>query len=307
MDDIARIDIAGDTSFALMLEAHRRQHQIFVYHPDTLVLTAGDSLKAYGDWLTPHDKQGKHVTIQKSDWVNLAEVDVVLLRQDPPFDMHYITTTYLLETIAENTLVVNDPRGVRNAPEKIIAASQFAQLMPPTIITRQQTAITEFRATHGDIIIKPLYGSGGAGIFLVKSGDGNLNSVVETLLAVDRTPLMIQRYLPAIQHGDKRIIMLDGKPIAALNRLPAMGEVRANLHVGGRMAVADLTETDRRITEAIGDFLRAQGLLFCGIDVIGGYLTEINSTSPTGLREIKTLTHIDHTQAIWEAIEAKIK
>ena len=315
MDPLRAIRVRGDTSFALMLEAQRRKHKIFAYHPNSLALIAGGKLTAYGDWVVPHDVgdkpgdkgEGKHFTIDKSEWVNLAEVDVVLMRQDPPFDMHYITATHLLETIADKTLVVNDPRGVRNAPEKIVVATRFAHLLPPTLISRDPRAIAEFRATHGAIIIKPLYGSGGAGVFLLKEGDGNVTSVVETLLAVDRSPLMIQRYLAEIKHGDKRIIMLDGKPIAALNRLPAKGEVRANLHVGGQEAHAELDEADLRITAAIGDFLVDEGLLLCGIDVIGGYLTEINNTSPTGLREIKALTKIDHTKQIWDVIEAKIK
>lgn len=309
MDPIEAIHVSGDTSFALMLEAHRRRHKIFAYHPNSLALLAGGTLRAYGDWLTPHDVTGenKHFTKNKSEWVNLAEVDVVLMRQDPPFDMHYITATHLLETIIDKTLVVNDPRGVRNAPEKIVVATRFARLLPPTLISRSLEAIAEFRTKHSDIIIKPLYGSGGAGVFLLKKGDANVTSVVETLLAGDRAPLMIQKYLPEIKQGDKRIIMLHGKPIAALNRLPAKGEVRANLHVGGQEAYTELNEADLRITDAIGDFLVGQGLLLCGIDVIGGYLTEINNTSPTGLREIKTLTNTDPTKQIWDVIETKIK
>ena len=202
--------------------------------------------------------------------------------------------------------MVNDPAGVRNAPEKLVTATHFAHLMPPTLISRDLPAIRAFRTAHGDIVIKPLYGGGGAGVFVLKQGDGNLTGVIEVLLENDRAPLMIQRYVPEIQSGDKRIIMVDGKPIAALNRTPQSGEVRANMHAGGQVAAADITPADKKITDAIGEFLRAHGLLFCGIDVIGGFLTEINATSPTGLRQIKTLAGIDCTQPIWDAIEAKL-
>ena len=310
MDDIARINIRGDSSFALMLEAHRRAHRLFVYQPDSLAFMAGkpSKLTAYGDWLTPNDTDtaGKHITKHSSESLNLAEVDVVLMRQDPPFDMNYITATHLLETISDKVLVVNDPRGVRNAPEKMVTATHFAHLMPPTLISRDLTAMGEFRKRYKDVIVKPLYGGGGDGIFRIKPGDANLTSLVETLLRVHRSPLMIQQYLPAIAKGDKRVFLLDGKPLAAINRLPPSDDVRANLHVGGKAAPAEIDRHDNRIADAIGGFLRDNGLVFCGIDVIGGMLTEINSTSPTGLREIKSLTGKDYTPQIWDAIEAKL-
>lgn len=305
MDAIETIDIRGDSSFALALEASARGYDIFIYHPDHLAFIPGVGLTARGKWVQVKDEVGNHVQILSEARIDLTELDVILMRQDPPFDMHYITATYLLETIMDKVLVVNHPTSVRNAPEKLVA-TLFHELMPPTLITSDVSEIRTFRDKYQNIIVKPLYGNGGSGIFHLKPDDTNLSSLIETMLLLDRSPLMIQQYLPAVSKGDKRVIMIDGVATGAVNRVPAAGEARSNLHVGGKAEQSDLDENDYRIAEAIGTFLKEKELLFCGIDVIGGYLTEINVTSPTGLREIKTLSGIDLAVKIWDSITAKL-
>ncbi|MGB1964061.1 MAG: glutathione synthase [Candidatus Puniceispirillales bacterium] len=305
MDAIETIDIRGDSSFALALEASARGYDIFIYHPDHLAFIPGVGLTARGKWVQVKDEVGNHVQVLSEARIDLTELDVILMRQDPPFDMHYITATYLLETIMDKVLVVNHPTSVRNAPEKLVA-TLFHELMPPTLITSDVSEIRTFRDEYQNIIVKPLYGNGGSGIFHLKPDDTNLSSLIETMLLLDRSPLMIQQYLPAVSKGDKRVIMIDGVATGAVNRVPAAGEARSNLHVGGKAEQSDLDENDYRIAEAIGTFLKEKELLFCGIDVIGGYLTEINVTSPTGLREIKTLSGIDLAVKIWDSITAKL-
>ena len=305
MDPIAEVDIHGDSSFALALEAQARGYRIFTYHPDQLALIPGQGLSAKGQWIRVQDRVGNHVEVIQEERIDLTDLDVILMRQDPPFDMHYITATYMLESIMDKVLVVNHPVSVRNAPEKLVA-TLFPELMPPTLITKDITEIKAFRERYKDIIIKPLHGNGGSGIFHLKPGDSNLSSLIETMTLIERSPLMIQQYLPSVRNGDKRVIMIDGKAVGAVNRVPAEGEARSNLHVGGKAVKTELDADDLRIAEAIGGYLQSHGLLFCGIDVIGGYLTEINVTSPTGLREIKRLSGIDLAKAIWDNILTKL-
>ncbi|MBB3931045.1 glutathione synthase [Kaistia hirudinis] len=304
MDHIASINIKGDSTFALMLEAQRRGHRLYHYTPERLSLRDG-RVEARLESVQVRDVPGDHFSLGDTERTDLAKFDVVLLRQDPPFDMGYITTTHLLERIHPKTLVVNDPAQVRNAPEKIFV-TEFPELMPPTLISRDPEEIRLFRQEHGDIIIKPLYGNGGAGVFRLSEGDQNLASLLEIFAAAYRAqPYVIQRYLPAVRAGDKRIILVDGVAVGAINRVPADGESRSNMHVGGRPEPIELTRRDREICEAIGPALRARGFLFVGIDVIGDHLTEINVTSPTGIREVKRFGGADIAALVWDAIEAK--
>lgn len=303
MDPIDRIDIGGDSTFALLLEARRRGHAMFYYTPPNLALYAG-RLLAHGSTLTVEDKTGTHYKVSDPRTVDLSEFDVVLLRQDPPFDMSYITTTHLLERIHPKTLVVNDPAHVRNAPEKVFVLD-FLDLMPPTLVTRNPDDVKRFRAEHKDIIIKPLYGNGGASVFHVPPGDTNLNSLIELFQTVFREPFMVQQYRPEVRAGDKRIILVDGEVVGAVNRVPAADETRSNLHVGGVATATDLTPRDREICARLGPELKKRGLLFTGIDVIGPYLTEINVTSPTGIRQVKAFGGADIAALIWDAIERK--
>jgi glutathione synthase len=304
MDPIESISPNGDSSFALMLEAQARGHEIAYYTPNTLALE-NNILTARVASLELLDQPDDFYTRGEFASVDLARFDVILLRQDPPFDMHYITTTHLLERVQPTTLVVNDPVSVRNAPEKILV-TEFPELMPPTLITRDRQAIRDFRSEHGNIIVKPLYGNGGAGVFLISEGDQNLASLIELFEQSFVEPFMVQRYLPEVRQGDKRIILVDGEPVAGLNRIPSDGEVRSNMHVGGRPELSDLTEREREICAAIGPALRARDLIFVGIDVIGGYLTEINVTSPTGIREIRRFGGPDIAVLIWDAIESRL-
>ena len=310
MDPIAGIDIRGDTTFALGLEAQRRGHDLFVYHPADLSMDMEkgrrpkDSVMATGQPTEFIDQIGQHFKEGEKEQRHLINSDVVLMRQDPPFDMQYITATHLLDHIHPETLVVNNPTEVRNAPEKLLITA-FPDLLPPTLVSRNEDDIRAFRRAYKNIIVKPLFGNGGAGIFHIKPDDDNLSSLLEVMLAQDRAPLMIQQYLPDVRQGDKRVILVDGVAVGALNRLPAEGEARSNMHVGGTPAEIGLDDHDHRIAEAIGPLLRDRGLLFTGIDVIGGYLTEINVTSPTGLREIERFTGVDLAVNIWDAIEAK--
>ena len=304
MDPVERIDIRGDSTFALLLEAQRRGHDIFYYTPQNLALE-GNTLFARGTRLSVEDQLGDHYKIGAASRENLAEWDVVLLRQDPPFDMAYITTTHLLERIHPKTLVVNDPAHVRNAPEKIFVLD-FLDLMPATLVTRALDDVLAFRRAYKDIILKPLYGNGGASVFRIRPDDTNLASLVELFQTVFREPFMVQEYRPEVRAGDKRIILVDGEFTGAVNRVPAEGETRSNLHVGGTAARTELTEREREICARLGPELKRRGLIFTGIDVIGGFLTEINVTSPTGIRQVKAFGGADIAALIWDCIEAKV-
>ncbi|MBN9028098.1 MULTISPECIES: glutathione synthase [Kaistia] len=304
MDHIARINIRGDSTFALMLEGQRRGHKLYHYTPDRLSLNDG-RVEAAIEAVTVRDVPGDHFSLGEAERTDLSTMDVVFLRQDPPFDMGYITTTHLLERIHPKTLVVNDPAEVRNAPEKIFV-TEYPKLMPPTLISRDADEIRRFRQEHGDIIIKPLFGNGGAGVFRLSEGDQNLASLLEIFSAAYRgEPYVVQRYLPAVRAGDKRIILVDGVAVGAINRVPADGESRSNMHVGGRPEPIELTRRDREICEAIGPDLKKRGFVFVGIDVIGDYLTEINVTSPTGIREVKRFGGADIASLVWDAVESK--
>ena len=303
MDHVSRLNIRGDSTFALMLEAARRGHRLFHYTPGQLSMRNGKA-SARVEPVEVRDTEGDHYTLGAPEHADLSRFDVILLRQDPPFDMGYITTTHLLERIHPHTLVVNDPASVRNAPEKLFV-TEFPDLTPPTLITRDRQEIVAFREEHGDIIVKPLYGNGGAGVFRIAGGDENLASLLEIFEAVYREPFVIQRYLPDVRKGDKRIILVEGEPAGIINRVPALGEARSNMHVGGRAEPVEMTARDREICAAIGPTLRERGLIFVGIDVIGDYLTEINVTSPTGIREVKRFGGADIAALIWDAIEAR--
>lgn len=303
MDPIERIDIRGDSTFALLLEAQRRGHEIFYYLPQQLSLW-GMKLLARGASLRVEDKVGGHYRISNSRVEDLAQRDVVLLRQDPPFDLAYITSTHLLERIHPKTLVVNDPASVRNAPEKVFVLD-FQDCMPPTLVTRNAEDVKAFRTEHKDIILKPLYGNGGASVFRVAPGDTNLNALIELFQNVFREPFMVQQYRPEVRDGDKRIILVDGEVVGAINRVPAVDETRSNLHIGGRAEPTELTPRDKAICTRLGAELRKRGLIFTGIDVIGPYLTEINVTSPTGIRQIKEFGGPDVAALIWDAIERR--
>lgn len=304
MDPIDRIDIRGDSTFALLLEAQLRGHDLFYYVPQALTLD-GNTLRARGETLKVKDEAGAHYAVSNPRVEDLSSFDVVLLRQDPPFDMAYITSTHLLERIHPGTLVVNDPREVRNAPEKLWVLD-FLDLMPPTMVTRSLSDVQAFRKQHRDIIIKPLYGNGGASVFRITSEDTNLGALVELFQTIFREPFMVQEYRPEVRQGDKRIILVDGDLAGVINRIPADGETRSNLHVGGTAAAVDLTDRDREICARLGPELKRRGLIFTGIDVIGPYLTEINVTSPTGIRHIKQHGGPDIAAMIWDSIEWKI-
>ncbi len=303
MDPIETVKIEADSTFALALEAQTRGHKLLYYHPRQLSFRDG-AVVATVRPLSVRPIPGDHYTLGEAVRFDLSEADVVLLRQDPPFDMGYITNTHLLERIHPKTLVVNDPREVRNAPEKLFVTT-FENVMPPTLITSDPVEIRAFRAEHQDIILKPLYGNGGAGVFRVKPDDENLGSLLEMFTAFYREPIMVQRYLPEVRQGDKRIILVDGEFAGALNRVPAQGEARSNMHVGGRPEPVEATARDLEICATIGHALKARGLIFTGIDVIGGYLTEINVTSPTGIQEIKRFGGPDGAALIWDAIERR--
>ncbi|MCT8998140.1 glutathione synthase [Chelativorans intermedius] len=303
MDHISTVSIAGDTTFALALEAQRRGHRLYHYTPDRLS-QLGRRVFAPLEALTVRDEPGNHFTLGAPAYTDLAEMDVVLLRQDPPFDMHYITTTHMLECIHPATLVVNDPVWVRNSPEKIFV-TEFADLMPETLITRDPRQVDAFRAEHGDIIVKPLYGNGGAGIFHLHEADRNLASLLEIFTQMFREPFIVQRYLKEVRGGDKRIILIEGEPVGAINRVPAEHDSRSNMHVGGRAEPAEITQREREICARIGPALRERGFVLVGIDVIGGYLTEINVTSPTGVREVSRFGGADIAALFWDAVEAR--
>jgi glutathione synthase len=304
MDPLDKINIAGDSTFALLLEAAARGHKLLYYTPDKLSLSGGHVL-AKAAPVEVRDVAGDHYTLGDVKFVDLASLDVVLLRQDPPFDLAYITSTHLLEQLPPNVLVVNDPASVRNAPEKLFVMN-FPQFMPPTLITRDRAAIDAFLNEHGEAVMKPLHGHGGAAVFKITRRDPNLGSLFDLFAAAFREPWVVQRFLPQVAEGDKRIALVDGVAAGAVNRVPAENDIRANLVRGGAAAAAALTPREWEICAVIGPELKRRGLLFAGIDVIDGHLTEINVTSPTGIRAIKKLGGPDLAVAIWDAIEAKL-
>jgi glutathione synthase len=303
MDPIETVNIDADSSFVLGLEAERRGHSLFHYLPRDLFLRDG---RVFATARPMHLKRepGHHYRMGKAEVLDLAALDVILMRQDPPFDMAYITATHLLEHVHPETLVVNDPVNVRNAPEKLYV-THFHELMPPTLIASDPVQIRAFRDEHKDIIVKPLFGNGGAGVFHIAPGDENLNALIELFTQLYREPVIVQRYLPEVRQGDKRIILIDGEAVGAINRIPPAGEARSNMHAGGKPVPAKLTARERDICTAIGPALKQRGLLFVGIDVIGDYMTEINVTSPTGLQEINRFDGVRLEERIWDAIEAR--
>ncbi|MGR3712060.1 MAG: glutathione synthase [Shimia sp.] len=304
MDPITSVDINADSSFRIAEEAQARGHELFFYSPDHLAYEEGE-ITARGHSMVLRREQGNHVDLRPFERVNLKDFDVVWLRQDPPFDMHYITSTHLLDRLAPDTLVVNDPFWVRNYPEKLLVLD-FPDLTPPTTIARDLDTIKEFKAKHGDVILKPLYGNGGAGVFRLDANDRNLTSLHELFTGFSREPLIVQKFLPDVSNGDKRVILVNGEPVGAINRVPAAGETRSNMHVGGRPEKVGLAERDLEICAAIGPLLREKGQVFVGIDVIGDYLTEINVTSPTGIQELERFDGVNIAEKIWEAIEGKL-
>jgi glutathione synthase len=305
MDPIARINVKGDSTFALLLEAQARGHRLSYYTPDRLAMLNGQVFASV-EPLNVRDEPGDHFTLGPAHRAELKEFDVVLLRQDPPFDLAYITSTHLLERIQPGTLVVNDPAHVRNAPEKVFV-TEFPELMPPTLITRDLSEIKAFRAEHGDMVMKPLYGHGGGAVFRITRDDLNFGSLYDMFAATFREQWVVQKFLPAVKAGDKRIILVDGEFAGAVNRIPAADDLRSNMVRGGAAAATQLTERERHICERLGPALRQRGLLFVGIDVIGDFITEINVTSPTGIRAIKNLGGPDIANAIWDKIEQKRK
>ena len=303
MDAIEPIDINADSTFALAEEAQARGHRLFHYLVKDRSLKSG-RVMAWGRSLVVRREEGNHATLGPLQELDLAEMDVVLMRQDPPFDMAYITATHILEHIHPKTLVVNDPASVRNAPEKLFV-THFPDQMPPTLITANANEIQAFRAEHKDIIVKPLFGNGGAGVFHIKPDDENLSSLIEMFTEQSREPIIAQGYLPAVRLGDKRVILVDGEAVGGINRVPAEGEARSNMHVGGTPLKTELTPRDLEICAAIGPVLKEQGMIFVGIDVIGDYMTEINVTSPTGIQECGRFDGTNLAGSIWDAIESK--
>ena len=304
MDPIESINIDTDSTFVMALEAQKRGYKVFHYLPKNLSLQNGN-LTAQARTMVLRKEKGNHFTFGLPETIDLSKIDVVLMRQDPPFDMGYITATHLLDHIHPKTLVVNDPTSVRNAPEKLFA-TLFNDLMPPTIVTSDPDRIKDFRNEFQDIIVKPLYGNGGAGVFHLSPNDDNLNTLLEMFAQRSNEPVMVQAFISDVKKGDKRIILIDGKPAGAINRLPSPGDVRANIHVGGRPLKTTLTKRDIEICENIGPELKHRGLIFTGIDVIGGYLTEINVTSPTGIQEINCFDNINLECQLWDSIETKL-
>ncbi len=303
MDPIGTVDINADSSFRLAEEAQARGHELFYYGPDFLAYQEGRITARVQDMTVQRIAETPAILGDVRE-VDLADFDVVWLRQDPPFDMHYITSTHLLDRLAEDTLVVNDPFWVRNYPEKLLVLD-FPDLTPPTTIARDLETIKSFKEKHGDVILKPLYGNGGAGVFRLDANDRNLTSLHELFTGFSREPLIVQKFLPDVSNGDKRIILVDGEPVGAINRVPAPGETRSNMHVGGRPEKIGLSERDKQICAAIGPLLREKGQVFVGIDVIGDYLTEINVTSPTGIQELERFDGNNIAEKIWLAIEAR--
>ncbi|WP_170402605.1 glutathione synthase [Ruegeria arenilitoris] len=304
MDPIGAVDINADSSFRLAEEAQARGHSLFFYGPDQLAYQEG-RITARGHDMKVQRVAGNPAELGSEREVDLAEFDVIWLRQDPPFDMHYITSTHLLDRLNGQALVVNDPFWVRNYPEKLLVLD-FPDLTPPTTVARDLQTIKAFKDKHGDVILKPLYGNGGAGVFRLDANDRNLTSLHELFTGFSREPLIVQKFLPDVSNGDKRIILVDGDPVGAINRVPAAGETRSNMHVGGRPEKIGLSERDLEICAAIGPLLKEKGQVFVGIDVIGDYLTEINVTSPTGIQELERFDGVNIAEKIWQAIEAKL-
>ena len=304
MDPIMGVDINADSSFRLAEEAQKRGHELFYYGPDQLAYQEG-RITARGHDMVVQRVAGTPAKLGELREADLADFDVVWLRQDPPFDMHYITSTHLLDRLKDDVLVVNDPFWVRNYPEKLLVLD-FPELTPPTTIARDLDTIKAFKAKHGDVILKPLYGNGGAGVFRLDANDRNLSSLHELFTGFSREPLIVQKFLPDVSNGDKRVILVDGEPVGAINRVPAAGETRSNMHVGGRPEKIGLTDRDLEICAAIGPLLKERGQVFVGIDVIGDYLTEINVTSPTGIQELERLNGVNIAEKVWEAIEARV-
>lgn len=303
MDHVSSISIAGDSTFAMSLEAQTRGYKLFHYTPDQLSMRDG-RIEAVAEPMLLKDIQGDHFELGPKEKIDLSDMDVVLLRQDPPFDMSYITSTHLLERVHPKTLVVNDPAWVRNSPEKIFV-TEFADLMPKTLISRDPETIKAFRAEVGDMILKPLYGNGGAGVFHLKPDDRNLTSLLEMFAQMYREPFIAQEYLSDVRAGDKRIILIEGEPVGAINRVPAEHDSRSNMHVGGRAEHSELTPREEEICARIGPALRERGFILVGIDIIGDKMTEINVTSPTGLREIRNFGGADVAALFWDAVEAR--
>ncbi|MDQ0456272.1 glutathione synthase [Rhizobium paknamense] len=304
MDHIASINITGDSAFAMMLEAEARGHALYHYTPDRLAMRA-DEVFAAVEPVAVRDEKGNHFTLGEKQRVNMAEMDVILMRQDPPFDLAYIAATHILEKIHPKTLVVNDPSEVRNAPEKLFV-TEFADLMPPTLITRDRAEIDLFRAEYGDIVMKPLFGHGGAAVFRITSDDLNYGSLYDFFAATFKEPWVIQQFLPNVKHGDKRILLVDGEFAGAVNRVPQEGDLRSNMVRGGAAREAELTEKEREICARLGPKLKEKGLILVGIDVIDGRLTEINVTAPTGIRAVKRLGGPDVAARVWDVLEAKV-
>jgi len=304
MDPVEAVDIDADSTFRIAFEAQERGHRLFFYTPERLAYKDG-RITARGHGMTLRRIQGSHVDREPETEIDLSEWDVVWLRQDPPFDMGYITTTHILDLLKPSSLVVNDPFWVRNYPEKLLVL-RFPDLIPPTTIARDLSVLREFKDIHDDIIVKPLYGNGGAGVFRLGPTDPNLSSLHEFFTSVSREPLIAQKFLPSVTAGDKRIILVDGQPAGAVNRMPRPGEIRSNMHVGGKAVKATLTDRERDICAAIGPTLREKDQIFVGIDVIGDYLTEINVTSPTGIQELERFDGTNAAALIWEAIEARL-
>ena len=302
MDPVAAVNPRTDTSYLMALNAQARGHRLWTYQPDRLALE-GNRVTARGRSLEVREGETPAVREGNLEVLELAEFDVVLMRQDPPFDLAYITATHILEHIHPATLVVNDPAAVRNAPEKLLV-THFPGVQPPTLVTRDMDAILDFRARYPDMILKPLYGGGGSGVARLKPDDSNLDAMLELHFAISRDPVICQAFLPAVTKGDKRILIVDGEPVGAINRVPADGHIRSNLRVGGVAEAVELTARDKELCGIIGPTLKAQGLMFVGVDVIGDYLTEINVTSPTGAQQLKRFTGIDATAIMWDRIEA---
>lgn len=305
MDPMEGINIDGDSTFVLMLEAQARGYTLWHYLAEDLSYKDGDVYAAARKVSVRREKDSHFEVLSDDVTLNLRDVDVIWMRQDPPFDMSYITATHLLDLIADDTLVMNNPAEVRNAPEKLFVA-KFKNLMPPTLITRSEEEVKAFRAEHGEIIVKPLYGNGGAGVFHLRADDSNLSSLMEMFLEGSREPVMVQKFLPEVRQGDKRIILIDGDAVGAINRVPADGEVRSNLVAGGKAVRSSMTKREREICDTIGPDLKARGLTFVGIDVIGDWLTEINVTSPTGLQSINQFDGVKLEAQIWDAVENRL-
>ena len=304
MDPIDKINIIEDTTFRIAEEAQNRGHQLFYFLPEDLTYFENE-IVAMGSELSVQRKIGNHFSLGSRKKLSLTnDVDIVWLRQDPPFDMAYITTTHLLDFLAGKTMVVNNPFWVRNYPEKILVLN-YPDLIPPTMVGRSLEMFKDFRETHGDTIVKPLYGNGGSGVFKIKKDDPNLSSLIELFHNISREPIIMQKYLPAVKLGDKRVILVDGLPVGAINRIPISGEIRSNMHVGGRAMEADLTPRDKEICDRVGPLMKEKGQVLVGLDIIGGMLTEINLTSPTGIQELEKFDNVNVTKKIWKCLERK--